>query len=424
MKRAVFMIVMGLLLLSVTVNPAYAKWWIFGRAEAIPEITDFFIGSIDISSLSGKELMLDDSNLEGGKILIKGFITKGEAPLAVAKISLDNGLTWQDASLQKDSFIFDFSPAENQEYKIRCKVIDTLGKENDSRDIPEFVMVYRAMDLNQVIKTTLGELIDKYTSKNLNGFMQLVSYSFIGDLFALEQALQSDFRLYDNIHVSVTPQQVNKSGNQAIAAFDFDWHAIKKTDGSIINPARGTTTYTFIQEGGIYKLLKMETPIIFGISEASEITAASTSSIVNDTASILGSQDTFANLSVYTATVNCGYGIDFSNGTVAYGSGDVIYYSQGYEVDGAALYVSGTAGINVYDAAGGALSSVTTAPSATAQWFDSPGYSWAGNGYVYVLRERSSGPYAAFKITSGGSGVATHITIQYKYQSDGSTNLR
>lgn len=419
MKKRFIAAVLGLMIL-VCIHQAQAKWWIFGKAEDVPEISSLFIGNIEVVGMSEKMLLLDSSNLQGRSVVVKGFAVKAEAPLAVAKISLDEGQTWEDIEIKDNSFIYQFEPEENREYKPQFKVMDTAGSESDTRDLPLFTLIYKPVDVSKIVEENLRAMIAQYITKNLAGFMQYIADSFIGDQFALEEAIQSDFRRYDNINVDITIQQVIKSGNQAIANFEFEWRGIKKSDGSMVNPLRGKTSYTFQQEGDKYKLLAMASPIIFGISQASEVNSSSLSSVSDATATTFSSQDIYGgSLAVYTATLPSGSGINFATQAVTPGAGDVIFNTG----CGAGALDGLTGGAQIYFlSCSGSLSSQTSAPDPSASgWMDE--YSFPGTDYLFAVK-RSNNTYAIFKITVGDSSCTeTSITIQYKYQSDGSRNL-
>ena len=99
-KRIMGIFFVGLVFLTY-INPAQAKWWIFGKTEDIPEIVNLFVGGVDVTNMESRGLFLDASNLEAGGVVIKGFVAPGEAPAAVAKISLDGGGNWEDINIQQ-----------------------------------------------------------------------------------------------------------------------------------------------------------------------------------------------------------------------------------------------------------------------------------------------------------------------------------
>ncbi|MCK4810380.1 MAG: hypothetical protein KAS99_05555 [Candidatus Omnitrophica bacterium] len=397
MKR-LFVGISLVLVLSAYNFEAQAKWWIFGKAEDVPEITSIFIGSLEITNISADELILDKSNLEADDIVIKGFAAKGEAPLAMAKISFDGGGTWVDVNIKGGTFIYRFAIEENEEYRPQFKVIDTAGKESDVRDLPQFTLIYRAVSMQEVVEEVKQAIVDAYVSENLARFMSYVSDSFTGDVFALEEAVQSDFTIYDNMNVDVTIQQVDKSGDRVNADFTYEWSAIETSTGSIVNDS-GRSSFIFVQEQGSYKVLTMACPILFGMSEASEISTGFYHS----------------SLPIQTASINDGGSIDFTTGSVdpSGTTGDIQYDSA------SGLWHVAGSGAGLYElSCFGTLGEYTTVSSESSSYLSAIGA--ISNGQIYAVM-CANGNYAIFKIVSGAG--TPPLSIGYKYQPNGSTNL-
>ncbi|MFC1709375.1 hypothetical protein ACFL2J_04890 [Candidatus Omnitrophota bacterium] len=413
-RKWITVLVLGIILFGHT-NNAYARWWVFGKAEDIPEITSLFVGETEVVGRGREDLMLDVSSLEGDELVIKGFAVEAEASLAVAKISLDGGETWEQVKIEGGSFIYRFKPEEGKLYKPRFKVMDTAGKESEVEDIDEFVLSLGTIDMDAIAKRVSSKMVEAYMAKDLSNFMDYISDSFEGDAFALEDAIQSDFDNYDNVTVDVSVQQVSKSGEKITVDFEFNFQGIRKSDGYVIAPQRGRTTYIFIQEGDTYKLLSMRDPIIFGFSRASEIATGSLGSVVDDTNAILGAEDTYISLTVSSATLADGQGIDFSTGAVAAASGDVIFDGGDVTpIDG-----NGGAQVYVFCLSCGSIDNANQIAS-DADWNTSIDILEAG--YIYGV-QRSDSTYAFFRVSTVNNIVGGTMTIEYKYQPDGSTFL-
>lgn len=390
MKKLIAGMVLTLVLFALSPQ-AQAKWWIFGKAEDIPEITSLFIGNIDVTYFDADELMLDKSNIEGGMITIKGFAAKGEAPLATAQVSLDDGTTWEDVEIKGGTFIYQFTPEENKEYKPQFKVMDTAGKESDIRDLPQFVLIYREVDVRQIAEEVKNGIVAAYDSENLSRFMSYISDDFTGDIFALEEAVRSDFEMFDNMNTDVRIQQVTKSGDQINVDFDFDWTGVITATGGFDSES-GSTSFIFVQEGGTYKVLSMACPIVFGSSEASQI-----------------STDFYGGLPIYTIYLADSYGVDFATGAIQFGSGDMVYNEVGSEF-------SDGSGAMIQELGRGTVSDYNKAPD--SNWI----LIGIGiiDGYVYAVK-RGDNTYAILEVVSGAG--SSSVTIKYKYQPNGSTSL-
>ena len=406
-KRIMGIFFVGLVFLTY-INPAQAKWWIFGKTEDIPEIVNLFVGGVDVTNMESRGLFLDASNLEAGGVVIKGFVAPGEAPAAVVKISLDGGGNWEDINIQQNSFVHQFEPVEGQEYHLQFKVMDTLGKESDVRDIRPFTLIYRNVSLNEVANEILREAAQAYLNKNLSKFMSFVSDSFTGDIFALENALQSDFRLYDTTSLDLTLQQITKTGDQVKIIIEYNWQGVEKSTGEIIDSERGTTGYTLKQEQGGYHIITMDDPIIFGISRASDFSTGG----LNPPSPNLGAQDTLTSLTIFSSEVHDSFGFNFSSGQEVTSNYD-IFLSSSDLVAG-----SGDAGIQVV-ASSGSLSDHTTVPA--SGYSSSLGSSEFGAGYIIAVRGED-GTFSIFRITADSRPNEIHF--DYKHQPDGTTNVR
>ena len=401
MKKLIVGIVLALVFLAYSPQ-VQAKWWIFGKAEDIPEITSIFIGTLDITDIDTDELTLDNSNLDGGNIIIKGFAAKGEAPLAMVKVSLDGGQTWEDVNIRGNTFVYQFAPEENEEYKPRFKVMDTAGKESDVRDLPQFTLIYRAVDVHQIVEEVKQAMVEAYDSEDLSRFMGYISDNFTGDVFALEEAVQSDFDMYNNMNTDVRIQQVSKSGDQVNVEFEFNWTGIETSTG-MLDSESGRTSFIFIQEGGTYKVLSMASPIVFGSSYASEIATSFYGGGYEE------EEEGEESLAVYRVALSAftDY-IDFATGAVVGTFGDM-YFSDSPGLEVVIDEADGIAPVG-----SGALADFTTAP-ASGYSFSQP----ASVGDVYALK-RSDNTYAMFVIVSI---IGSTLTIDYKYQPDGSRNF-
>ena len=427
MKKLVIGIIFLGLMFLVCANQAEAKGWLFGDEENLPEITSLFLGGVEITGMGAKELVLDNSNLEAGNVMIRGFVAKAGVPLAMAKISLDGGQAWEEVGIEGGRFFYQFAPEADREYKPQFKVIDTEGGESDIRDLPRFALIYKPVDLIEVLEQTLQEMIEAYVFKNLPRFSRYISDYFRGDRFALEEAIESDFTRYDNINIDVTVQQVIKSGNEVAVDFEFNWYGIKKSDGSILSPARGSTHYIFQQEEGGYKLLAMASPIIFGISEASQVDTGEPGSAVDDTATTFQTEDTTTtttpeSLTTYSASIiewgTADQRLDFSTQSVVTGSGGDIQYG----IATPKIYCVPLGGsVYINDLGTGSLDDFSEAPEdADPGWENVELSPTAGRTYAV---KTSEGNYGLFEVTAFVDNPGGALDVDYKYQSDGTRDM-
>ena len=68
-KSNLFLVCSVILLVSTN---AYAKWWIFGKGEAVPEINRVYVAGVNVEEIEDS-LTLYNESLEIGEVVIKGF---------------------------------------------------------------------------------------------------------------------------------------------------------------------------------------------------------------------------------------------------------------------------------------------------------------------------------------------------------------
>ncbi|GEM_PF-1793750 len=118
------------------------------------------------------------------------------------------------------------------------------------------------------IKETLDALINAYTSKNLGVFMSLIAEDFTMDKSIFEDKIRRDFRLYHNIAIrySINNITFNDSKKMAYVSLNFTIRYDKiRTNKSFKKDS--TTELIFKDVDGQFKLYIMKKPFMFGISK-------------------------------------------------------------------------------------------------------------------------------------------------------------
>ena len=114
------------------------------------------------------------------------------------------------------------------------------------------------------VRETLDNMVDAYSSKNIRGFMALVSDSYTGDSSVLDSAVLRDFSAATNITLRYTFNNVTTDGKgKASAALTFTRNYTDiKTGKQITN--QGQTTMIFQIVGGSCLLYTQNQPQLFG----------------------------------------------------------------------------------------------------------------------------------------------------------------
>lgn len=137
-------------------------------------------------------------------------------------------------------------------------------------------------DYQQQVRETLAVLAVAYQQENLRGFMQLVSPDFLGDDFLLDRALRRDFRAFDNINLRLSASSINiDARGRAQVLTSYNRSVASQKDGQTYID-RGLTQFTFHLHNGKVKLYDMRYPIIFGVSEASQLATGEVRTMENE----------------------------------------------------------------------------------------------------------------------------------------------
>lgn len=288
MKKSIPFTLVLLLLLSFAV-PAQA-WWIFGDSGASHAILqNVTINSVPFEG-SPRQLVFYPELLPGGQVTIKGKALVNGQPAQSLSVTTNAQETWQSVPLNADgTFSYSFRPTPGAEYGIYLKA-EANGKTNDVQRSGKLVRIS-----NQPLRTaateTLNSLLAAYKQEDARLFMSYVSPNFAGDDILLARAIRRDFTALDNIDVRYTISSIAidpkgkvsvtlRYSRTAVLA-----HLLHATDKPIIHDS-GTTQMVFaLGEHGL-KLYSMKLPLLFGLSDAVNVSSGAVRS--SDNVNILG----------------------------------------------------------------------------------------------------------------------------------------
>ncbi len=248
---------------------AYAKWWIFGSSDEAVELTSLYLSSIAFDE-TGESLVLFPENLVSGNARISGKAKSSKGRIASVEISIDGKKTWQEARLSDDgTFEFFFKPEKDKTYDIYVRATDTLARTNDV-DATHKVVTLSDKPVGAMVVKVLSEMADAYSNKDGNLFMSHVAESFTGDPGLLDFALRKDFSSFSDIKITLTPSGIVGSGSHVQAVVNYSRTVIPARSGIPLSD-RGMTRFVFELSSGEPKLYSMSNPMIFGISDAENL---------------------------------------------------------------------------------------------------------------------------------------------------------
>lgn len=431
LKTCAFHIILVLFLLSLSpAMNAEAKWWIFGKSDVGVSTRYIYINNLSYDELGEKVTIYQESLLEG-KVFIRGKGSAGKNQIGAVQISLDGKQSWQKAKVTSNgSFNFSFTPEVDHTYELYVKILDTTGKSSDVEASRKELMISTDDIQNQVYKT-LDQLIKAYQDEDSFAFMRQVSDDFVSGAAILDSAIRQDFTAFDNIRLHYTLNNVTRaSGGNLFVAISFSRMVTSSRSGETFSD-QATTEFIFKLENGVPKIYSMKNPLIFGLSDASEVATGTINSGDNSEVLVADSTGTVelrpiseidddsgsgstpsAAIPTATITFNTFYGFFLSTGAiVASPDGDIFLETYSIWSDTGAYQQSlGTT----------AIESITAVPNT--------GYGgWPISvtvGETYAL-QLGNGNYAIIQftnITDDGSGNTT-VTLKYRYQADGSRNF-
>lgn len=263
-----------------------AKWWIFGQSEDNVSTRFLYLNDISFSELDQQVTLYRDM-LPAGRVVLRGKAQTGKSSVGKVEVSLDNKETWQQADKSADGgFEFSFVPELDRAYQLYVKILDTAGKSNEIDETYRKITISN-VDIDSIIRQALDAMIRAYQDENPRDFMALVDDDFAGDYVILDRAIRKDFSAFDGLNLNYTLNNVaSGSKGKVFVALSYNRQVTSTRSGETLAD-RGLTEFVFNLNGGTAKVLSMKNPLIFGLSEASEVATGTVNSSENDEVLIL-----------------------------------------------------------------------------------------------------------------------------------------
>ena len=252
MQKQMAILMAAMLLMMIPTN-AEAFWWLFGRTQDEVHFSYLYINNTPYDE-SQESITLYKDFMPDGLVHIRGRALAGRRKIGSVMVSLDGKETWQEAMLSDNgAFEFSFKPEIGHPYQVYVEAMETAGRTNDVDETFRIVTVSES-DIRSRVVDTLNRLFDAYTSRNTRGFMELVSPYFTGDRLLLEQAVNKDFRFFDDIQVRHSLESVSTdSEGRAFALVSYTRSVVASADGKTYRD-NGLTGFSFNPEDGELKI--------------------------------------------------------------------------------------------------------------------------------------------------------------------------
>lgn len=289
MKKFTILILFMTLALFASVGQVQAKWWIFGKSSDEVSLNYMHINKISYEDMNGKAVFFKDSLPKSNEITINGKASVKKSKIGAVMVSLDNKETWDKAKLNDNgSFEYKFYADTSKTYDFYLKAIDTTGKTNDIEKT--YVQItFSNQDISALVRETLDKLFRAYQTENLVSFMTLVSDKFIPGSDILDSAVRRDFILFDYIKIEHFINNISQvSDGKIFVSFQYNRSVISTKTGQTFTD-KGMTELVLKNEDGQLKLFSMKHPLMFGLSDASEIATGSVNQNSDEDTLVVGS---------------------------------------------------------------------------------------------------------------------------------------
>jgi hypothetical protein len=271
-----FIVITLLALLPAT---SQAKWWIFGQSENEISTKYLYLNGVSYDELGDKVTVYRET-LENGQIVLRGKAATSSSAVGSVQVSSNNKESWEKARKSSDgSFEYSFRPEAGKTYVLFVKIIDTTGKSNDV-DATRKEIAISDQNIAALVRQAVNELITAYRAEDPTRFMALVGEDFAGDPSVLDRAIRRDFSAFDNIDITYTINNVTAATGKIFTSFSFSRKLTSTRSGQTLSD-KGASEFIFTlgEKGPL--VFSMKNPLIFGLSDASEVATGTVNSAEN-----------------------------------------------------------------------------------------------------------------------------------------------
>ncbi|MBI2362472.1 MAG: hypothetical protein HYV15_03705, partial [Elusimicrobia bacterium] len=261
-----------LLLIPLTLlSPAVqAGWWIFGQSGNEVSLSYLTLNGVSFDE-TGPRITVYSNTLKDGQAVVKGRASVRKGKIGLVEVTADGGDSWLKAALSAAGDFEQRFPAQaGQVYKVLVRVTDTSGKTNDWQSTAKELSVSER-DVRAEVKASLDALVAAYQAEDPTKFMALVAEDFAGYSVVLDRAVRTDFTNFDGIQLSYTISNLASSDGGLVAVtIAYRRMLLSTRSGQMVSDS-GTTQFVFRTGDASLKVFSMKNPLIFGVSDASEV---------------------------------------------------------------------------------------------------------------------------------------------------------
>ena len=273
-------VVIVITLLALLPATGHAKWWIFGQSENEISTRYLYLNGISYDELGDKVTVYRET-LEQGQLVLRGKAATTSSVVGSVQVSTNGKESWEKARKTADgSFEYAFRPETGKQYVMFVKIIDTTGKTNDVEATRKEVIV-SDRNIAALIRQALDELVAAYRAEDPARFMALISSDFAADPTVLDRAVRRDFTNFDQIDLRYTLNNVTAAQGKIFAAFTFSRKlTATRTGRTLSDTGSSEFVFTLGEKGPL--VFSMKNPLIFGLSDASNVATGTVNTGTNE----------------------------------------------------------------------------------------------------------------------------------------------
>lgn len=258
-----------------TFTTGHAQWWNFGKTDEPVSFKYIYVNGFSIEEIGPKMTIYRDL-LPNGELRIEGKVMVKKGKVGLVRISTDARENWKDAKLgEKGVFEFAFRPELGQSYQIYVEATDTAGNTNKVDETKTTIRVAE-YDAREAIRRVLQAMAQAYMDEDRKAFMKHVDRDFLGDYGFLERAVGKDFSAFEQLQLGFTLDNVTTTRNRKVGAFiQYNRSLVSSKTGNNFKDA-ARTQFQFALGEDEPKCYAMSQPLIFGLSDAENVSTGTT----------------------------------------------------------------------------------------------------------------------------------------------------
>jgi len=230
-----------------------------GGSEAVsrPFIAEIFLNrTIDLRDIEGTLSVSGDTLTINHTIIISGTAIDEKSKVISVSVSLDGGLTWDNA-IGTNKWSYEFVPAAYGEYELLVKAINERGIESDPRDLDPIKITFRDIGSQDIVREFIGTFVDGLRNEDISAIRDIVSDGYdgsVGGFFSkdelIEEGIRDTISIMGSTTISYTIDQVSIIGDRIVGS--TGWTT------SIMGKKESGTTKWWLSAGDSYSLIHSE----------------------------------------------------------------------------------------------------------------------------------------------------------------------